>query len=128
MARINKFNDWLALHATMVFGSMYVCYLFFLYAFIPLIFPHYQSDLLYWSNTVQLWSLPLLMVGQNVMGRGAEKQAKETHDDVVEELSLLKDNHLQLHDKVSSLQEGIESIKEATCPSSTTPKSDSPDQ
>ncbi|WP_088187525.1 hypothetical protein [Desulfosporosinus sp. FKA] len=88
---MKKFNEWLAVRATLIFGSMYTTYLFFLYGFAPVLFPNLMDKLLYWSNTVQLWSLPLLMVGQNVIGRASEKRAQETHDAVIEELAMVKE-------------------------------------
>ena len=93
---ITRFNDLLAARATLVFGSMWLTYCFFMYGFVPVLWPAEMNTLLYWSNTVQLWSLPLLMVGQNVLGRSAEYRATETHDAVMEELGLLRDAHQEL--------------------------------
>lgn len=50
-----------------------------------------MNSIMYWSTTVQLWSLPLIMVGQNVMGRASELRAQETHETVMQELALLKE-------------------------------------
>jgi hypothetical protein len=69
---------------------MWMTYMFFLYGFGPVLFPSAMTTMLYWSNTVQLWSLPLLMVGQNVMGRASEKRALETHDAVMSEMADIK--------------------------------------
>lgn len=54
--RIARFNEWVALHTTLLFGSMWTTYLFVVYGFLPLIFPGKEVAFLYWSNTVQLWS------------------------------------------------------------------------
>ena len=56
MARVRHLNNWIALHGTALFGSMGMAYLFFFYGFLPLFFPNQEIHLLYWSNTVQLWS------------------------------------------------------------------------
>lgn len=96
MSRITTFNETVAVRATLIFGSMWVTYLCFLYGFVPVLWPSEMNTLLYWSNTIQLWSLPLLMVGQNVLGRAAERRAVETHDAVMEELGLLRDAHREL--------------------------------
>ncbi|WP_052069778.1 hypothetical protein [Streptacidiphilus albus] len=90
MIGVREFNDRIAARATRAFGSMWVTYGLFLYGFLPILLPSLMVTLLYWSNTVQLWSLPLLMVGQQVLGRVAERQARETHDAVMEELRLLR--------------------------------------
>lgn len=88
---MRKFNEWVAVKATDIFGTMYTTYALFLYGFLPLLFPGLMVTLLYWSNTVQLWSLPLLMVGTAVTGRSVTRQAKETHDMVKKELALMKE-------------------------------------
>lgn len=101
MKKINKFNEWLAVHATLVFGSMWTTYLFFCYGFLPLLFPDKMDKLLYWSNTVQLWSLPLLMVGQNVLGRASEKRAETDHEMIATEFSEIKEMMNLLKDEIS---------------------------
>jgi hypothetical protein len=96
MTGISSFNERLAVWATKAFGSMWTTYAFFAYGFLPILFPSAMNTLLYWSNTVQLWSLPLLMVGTAVLGRAAVAQAAETHDAVIEELQLLRAERDQL--------------------------------
>ncbi len=76
MKAINRFNDWLAVRVTNIFGSMWTAYLFFLYGFGPVLWPQYMNAMLYWSNTVQLWSLPVIMVGGIVLGRASEKRSE----------------------------------------------------
>jgi hypothetical protein len=95
--KINHFNDWLAIRGTKLFGSMWLVYLFFLYGFGAKIWPDNQDDFLYWSNTVQLWSLPLIIVGQNLLGILSERRSKQTHDMVKEELSMIKELIEELH-------------------------------
>jgi hypothetical protein len=93
---ITRFNEWLAVHAMAVFGSMWAFYVFLLYGVLPIVDPAHAFQYLNWSNWAQLWSLPLLMVGQSVLGRAAERRAAETHDAVMEELGLLRDAHAEL--------------------------------
>lgn len=90
---MRKFNDLVAEKSTLVFGTMWMFYAFFIYGLLPLIpiLTPFQSQIFYWSGWVQLWALPLLMVGQNVMGRSAEIRAQETHDAVMDELSVVKE-------------------------------------
>ena len=89
--RARAVNERIAVLATGVFGSMWTTYGFFLYGFIPVIFPATMTALLYWSNTVQLWSLPLIAVGTAVLGRASVRQARETHDAVMEVLGLVRE-------------------------------------
>lgn len=91
--RVAQFNDWLAIHLTLVFGSMYVTYVFFCYGFLPLLFPGQEVNLLYWSNTVQLWALPALMVGQNLLNRTNERQNHRQYE-MVQQINHLTD---QIH-------------------------------
>lgn len=72
----------LAAWGTRKFGSMPAFYLFVVYGALGAIFVKYQATLLYWSNWIQLWSLPLLMVGGIVLGIAHDKAAKQQFDDV----------------------------------------------
>ena len=89
--KITKINDKIAMNVTVVFGTMWTTYLFFLYGLLPVFFPQHMDKLLYWSNTVQLWSLPLLMVGTNLLGRDAERRNQEMYDMIKEQLEEMKE-------------------------------------
>jgi hypothetical protein len=82
IAKINQSNETLALHLTKAFGTMWICYAFMVYGVLPAfaIFHPYQESFLYWSNWVQLWSLPLILVGTNILGRDAEKRSQLDHE------------------------------------------------
>lgn len=74
-------NDKVAARATLVFGTMWMTYCFVVYGALGAIFTREQATLLYWSNWVQLWSLPLLMVGAVVLGRAAERRNQQGFED-----------------------------------------------
>lgn len=76
----SNFNERLARRGTMAFGSMWTFYAFVIYGSLGAVFVSQQETLLYWSNWIQLWSMPLLMVGSLVLGRAAEKRAQTTYD------------------------------------------------
>lgn len=103
-----KVNDVVAEKSTIVFGTMWVFYAFFVYGLLPLIpaLTPYQSQLFYWSGWVQLWALPLLMVGQQVVGRSAEIRDQETHDTVMKEIEILKEE-LQLAKEEREIQKDL---------------------
>jgi len=101
---VKQFNERIAVRATLIFGSMWMTYLFFFYGFIPVLFPKDMNTFLYWSNTVQLWSLPLIMVGQNVLDRVREKREQETHDAVMTELADLKRLHAYQTEEMAELK------------------------
>jgi hypothetical protein len=95
-------NERLARRGTLAFGTMWAFYLFVVYGALGAIFVSEQAALLYWSNWIQLWSLPLLMVGAVVLGQAADKRAQQTFDDVS---MLMHDNeqlrtHLAAQDRV----------------------------
>ena len=81
---IKDLNEKIAIWSTKVFGSMGAVYVFLFYGLIGIIFVAWQLPLLYVSNVLQLVSLPLIMVGTNLLGRAnelrAQKQAQEIED------------------------------------------------
>jgi hypothetical protein len=82
IARINQVNEMLAVWLTNAFGTMWICYAFMVYGLLPAfaVFHPHQETFLYWSNWVQLWSLPLILVGTNILGREAEERSKVDHE------------------------------------------------
>ena len=109
---INNINEKIAVKATLIFGSMWATYLFFCYGFLPILFPQNMDKFLYWSNTVQLWSLPLLMVGQNVLSRVSEKRAQSDHEMIIAEfaeikemMSLLQEENQEIHMLINSISD-----------------------
>jgi hypothetical protein len=72
----------LAAWGTKKFGSMPMFYAFVIYGALGAVFVAYQATLLYWSNWIQLWSLPLIMVGGIVLGIASDRQAKQQFEDV----------------------------------------------
>ena len=88
---ICKFNDWLAAKITQGMSTMWCAYVFLIWSLLPAIWPQTQNVVFYVSGgIIQLVALSLIMVGQDVLGRDAIKQAKETHDTVMEEREMLK--------------------------------------
>jgi hypothetical protein len=77
-----SFNMRLAAWGTQKFGSMPAFYVFVIYGALGAVFTAYQVTLLYWSNWVQLWSLPLLAVGSAVLGVALNAMMKRQFEDV----------------------------------------------
>lgn len=96
-------NGKLAAWGTRLFGSMPTFYLFVIYGALGAVFVRYQSTLLYWSNWVQLWSLPLIMVGGIVLGKMAEQRAQQTFLDTeaILDQNTQTQKHLAEQDAVS---------------------------
>lgn len=99
-----KFNNWLAVTGTKAFNTMWMFYAFAIYGALGAVLPDQQGPLLYWSNWIQLVSLPLLGVGVYLTGRSSEQQAKETHDAVMEELGLAREELADLRDIITALK------------------------
>lgn len=76
-----SFNMRLAAWGTRKFGSMPAFYLFVIYGALGAVIVKYQASLLYWSNWVQLWSLPLLMVGGIVLGIAHDRMSQQQFND-----------------------------------------------
>lgn len=119
--KINNLNELIAIKITNLFGSMWTAYIFIIYGLSPLLFPSHLNEILYWSNFIQLWALPLIMTGQNILGRSTEQRIKETHDIVMTELNLLKEENknikeinqllLQKFDDLSKKLEDLRNIE-----------------
>lgn len=108
--RVANLNERVAASSTVWFGSMWTTYLFFLYGFLPL-FPAlkpYQGQFLYWGSWIQLWALPLLMVGGIVLNRATERRAAEDHETLMLELDEIK----ALKDDMDALKQSLDEIKQ----------------
>jgi uncharacterized membrane protein len=108
------FNGWLAANITKGFGSMWAFYVLVLWMFAWMFlasigfwlfrFDKYPfTFLLFLSNLVQLWALPVLAVGQQVLSRASDKQALQTYQDAECVLELTDQIHglVELNNKLS---------------------------
>jgi uncharacterized membrane protein len=98
------FNGWLAAGITKGFGSMWAFYVLVVWMFAWMFlasvgFSIFRFDqypftfLLFLSNLVQLWALPVLAVGQQVLSRASDKQALQTFQDAEAVLELADHIH-----------------------------------
>jgi uncharacterized membrane protein len=98
------FNGWLAAAITNGFGSMWAFYVLIVWmigwmVLASLGFSVFRFDqypftfLLFLSNLVQLWALPVLAVGQQVLSRASDKQALQTYQDAEAVLHLTDEIH-----------------------------------
>ena len=88
-----NFNERIATNATKYFGSMWTFWIFCGWAFLPLVpaLEQYKETILYISSGfIQLAALPLIMVGQDLMGRNAELRAQEDHEMLKEQYQDIK--------------------------------------
>ncbi len=97
-------NERLALFLTNKFGTMGMFYFLITWMFGWMILsvagfwlfrgdPYPFTFLLFLSNLVQLFSLPILAVGQQILSRASEKQAEQTYKDAEAILKLQDEIH-----------------------------------
>jgi len=74
---------------------MWMFYAFFVYGLLPLIpaLKPYEGAFFYWSGWVQLWALPLIMVGNIVLNRASEERAQQDHETIMAEFKEIKQMH-----------------------------------
>ncbi len=107
-------NGRLAVFITNKFGSMWAFYVLVIWMvgwmFLATIgFSYFSKDpypftfLLFLSNLVQLFALPILAVGQQVLSRASDKQAKQTFKDAEAILSLQDEVHrlIEINNKLT---------------------------
>ena len=93
-----RFNAALGLRITVIVGTMWAAYVFAAIALISL--PdniHSTQTLILWisSSFLQLVLLPIIIVGQNIQARAADKRAEATYNDAVAVLEEAK--QIQAH-------------------------------
>ncbi len=109
---ISKVNDVLAMRITMLVGSIWAFYAFVIFGLTPLLWPHYEQQILYWSNFLQLIFLPVITVGTAIMSRGSEERAAEDHQTIRKEFALVRDAHNLLHKSLTEINVGVQELVE----------------
>jgi uncharacterized membrane protein len=120
------FNGWLAVGISKGFGSMWAFYvlIFWMLGWMVLAsigFSIFKFDkypftfLLFLSNLVQLWALPVLAVGQQVLSRASDKQALQTYQDAEAVLQLTDEIHklIEVNNKLTAEIHGVVSRQKA---------------
>lgn len=86
---LKTINNKIALTSVGLMSSIWCVYLFTIWSLLPSVFPDLQNLVFYVSGgVIQLVALPLIMVGQNLIGANAEQRAQEDHERLIE---ILKD-------------------------------------
>ena len=111
MTRLARINEQIALWGTQAFGSMWMFWLFFFGSMLLFIHqvPESVKELIgrLSSNSIQLWALPLIMVGSAVLSKASEKRAKQDHQMLMKEMTELK----EILSKLSRLEKEVGIIK-----------------
>ena len=78
-------NERIAICITKWMGTMWCAYIFLVLALLPLIVPSTETWVQYASSAVlQLVALPILAVGQSLLGRAAEQRSLQDHAALME--------------------------------------------
>ena len=122
---IKKFNDKVAIYLTVSIGTMACVYVFTLFTLLPIVMPSTMRVIEFVSSSVlQLVLLPVLMVGENLLSRGAEDRATLQSENVKklleknnEELVMLRKMITKQHEQLvllSNIQKDVRSSAGAT--------------
>lgn len=109
MIIISRFNDWLGDKLAMFLSTMGCFYLiFFALVIVPLFFQH-PTDLVGWVQYIvqsifQGVALPILGYVSKKAGDNQEKVLNETHDTVMQELALVKEELTLAREERDSIQ------------------------
>lgn len=107
---MSKINDVLAMRITMLVGSIWAFYAFVIFGLTPILWPEYETQILYWSNFLQLIFLPVITVGTAILNRDSEKRAKEDHTTIRREFDLLKEVNGSHRAALAGIAEGIREL------------------
>lgn len=107
---VSKINDVLAMRITMLVGSIWAFYAFVIFGLSPILWPNYETEILYWSNFLQLVFLPVITVGTAIMNRDSERRAKEDHHTIRKEFELLQEAHGMLDKSLKEIAFGVREL------------------
>jgi hypothetical protein len=112
MRKVDRINDVVAAKSTLMFGTMWMTYLFLIWSLIPLIFPSQEAMVFYVSGgIIQLVALPLIMVGQSVLSRAAERRAQIDHKTLLKEMEEIKFIQKQGAEEIAMLNQLLKDQK-----------------
>ena len=114
---MKKFNDWLALKITNVVGSMWCAYIFCILALISLpsaIASHNLITIVSWiaQTFLQLVLLSVILNSQNLQGDKTESIIKDTHDVVLQEFNIVKEELILARQERDELTVIIKDLKD----------------
>jgi hypothetical protein len=107
---VSKVNTVLATRITMLVGSIWAFYAFVIFGLTPVLWPEYETQILYWSNFLQLVFLPAITVGTAIMNRDSEARAAEDHQTIRREFDLLQEAHDMLNKSLKEIAVGMREL------------------
>lgn len=107
---VSKVNDVLATRLTMFVGTIWAFYVFVIFGLTPVFWPAYETQILYWSNFLQLVFLPIITVGTTILSRDARARAEQDHETIQQEFALLKDAQAMLDKSLTEIGTGVKEL------------------
>ena len=107
---ISKINTILATRITMIVGSIWAFYAFVIFGLTSVFWPSCETEILYWSNFLQLIFLPAITVGTVILNRDSEARAAEDHATIRREFDLLQEAHGMLDKSLKEIAVGVREL------------------
>jgi hypothetical protein len=107
---VARLNEVLATRVTVMVGTMWAFYAFVIFGLTPLVWPAYETQILYWSNFLQLVFLPVITVGTAIMSRRSEARAVADHETITEGFAILQDTHAELGKSLREIGLNVEQL------------------
>ncbi|MGH6735032.1 MAG: hypothetical protein ACRECX_02985 [Methyloceanibacter sp.] len=107
---VSRINDVLATKITVLVGSIWAFYAFVIFGLTPILWPEYETQILYWSNFLQLVFLPVITVGTAILNRDSEKRALEDHKTIRSEFNLLKEVNGSHREALREIATGVHEL------------------
>jgi hypothetical protein len=107
---LSRINEILATRITILVGTMWAFYAFVIFGLTPLVWPAYETQILYWSNFLQLIFLPVITVGTAIMSRRSEARAASDHETIREGFTILQDTHAELGKSLTEIGRNMEEL------------------
>ena len=96
MNTIKAINKMIATRLTEVVSSIWAFYAFFIFGLLPIFFPSYEIDILYWSNFLQLIFLPLITVGSRILDSDNDARLEDDRAQLLAQIKVLSDNQAKI--------------------------------
>ena len=105
---IIQINEWIAVNLTLAMSTMWMVYAFLILSLMPFFIPAWRDVIGYISSSIlQLTSLPLIMLGNNILSRAANTRAEQDHQ-------TLMDQHAELREQIGMMRKHMEVEKDQT--------------
>jgi hypothetical protein len=89
---------------------MWAFYAFVIFGLTPLVWPAFETQILYWSNFLQLIFLPVITVGTAILSRRSEARAAADHETITEGFAILQDTHAELGKSLTEIGRNVEEL------------------